>query len=156
MVVDFCGCYDYESLKYFDVDVCFSDSQILCLQDIYRNMSSSMTLSKRCRPECPLECDLAGFSTALSTAPYPPTDYYLNLLRSSDILSTKFSNISLIDDEKIRNSVLRLNIYYSTLSYEILIESPSQTVVGLLANLGGTLGLFLGNKYYDLYKIEII
>ncbi len=144
-VVDFCSCYDYESLKYFDVEVCHSESQIACLKNIYRNMSSSTTLSKRCHLECPLECDLAGFTFTLSTATYPPTDYYLNLLRSYEIISNKFSNISLINDEKIKNSVLRLNIYYSKLSYQILIESPSQSIVGLLANLGGTLGLFLGN-----------
>ena len=46
--------------------------------------------------------------------------------------------------EHIKQSVLRLNIYYQTMEYTHISEKPKINIVDLLANIGGTLGLCLG------------
>ena len=45
-----------------------------------------------------------------------------------------------------RDDLLILKIFYSSLNYMSYKESPSISIFGLISNLGGTLGLFLG-KY---------
>jgi hypothetical protein len=154
-VVTHCKCYDYESFKYWDVDVCYTDSNIDCLNEIYKNMSSSNILNEYCYNECPLECDIDDFTTTLSTSQFPPNDYYLNQFRSLPIIKSKYSNISSISDQELTNSLLKLSIYYNTLSYTLISESPTMGVVDLLSNLGGVLGLFLGSIFFIfLYLIN--
>jgi hypothetical protein len=143
-VVKDCLCYDYESFRYYDVRVCHTDEDIKCVRKVYHNISSSFHLNQICFPWCPLECDLNGFTKTISTSPYPPNDYYLNEFRNDPKVNTKFSNISLISDQKLRENVLKLSIYYETLSYVEISETATMTIVDLLANLGGVLGLFLG------------
>lgn len=146
-VVKHCNCYDYESFKYWDVNVCYTDSEIDCLNKIYKNMSSSTILNEYCYSSCPLECDIDDFTTTISTSPFPPNDYYLNEIKRDQKIISKYSNISLISDTDITNSLLKLSIYYNTLSYTLISESPTMGIVDLLSNLGGVLGLFLGISY---------
>jgi hypothetical protein len=146
-VVKECSCYDYESFPYYDVRVCYTDKDIECLKNVYTNISSSNDLNQICYPWCPLECDLNNFLTIISTSPYPPNDYYLNDIRNDSKVKTKFSNISLISDRKLKENVLKLSIYYETLSYILISETITMTIVDLLANLGGVLGLFLGKLF---------
>ena len=139
-----CSCFDYESFWYYDVRVCYTDDDIKCVKKVYNNISSSFHLNEICYPWCPLECDLSDFSTTISTSPYPPNDFYLGDIRNDSKISQKFSNISLISDRKLKENVLKLSIYYDSLSYVLITETATMTVVDLLANLGGVLGLFLG------------
>lgn len=144
-----CNCFDHESFWYFDdVQVCHTDDQIKCVDKIHRNISSSMILNEKCYPWCPVECDIVYFSSTISTSPYPPNNFYLNELRDDDKIITKYSNISLISDQKLKQSVLKVSIYYDSLSYSVVSQSPTMTIVDLLASLGGVLGLFLGIFFY--------
>jgi len=43
-----------------------------------------------------------------------------------------------------RRNFVNVNLFYNSLAYTLSEETPSLDVVGLLANIGGTMGLFLG------------
>ena len=49
-----------------------------------------------------------------------------------------------LSQEEIKNSIIKFSIYYESMSYTLSTESPTLDVEGLLAYIGGTLGLFLG------------
>ena len=46
-----------------------------------------------------------------------------------------------------------VNVYYETLSYIQIDEAPSMDFVGLLSNIGGVAGLFLGVSVLSFVEI---
>ena len=49
--------------------------------------------------------------------------------------------------------MVKLNVYYKNIYYTSIVESPSITLVSLVSNLGGNLGLFLGLSVLSLLEI---
>ena len=76
------------------------------------------------RNSCPLECDSIEYDLKLSGLTYPN-----------------------------KNTTLRLIVYYSSLEYTIIKEFPQTTELGLFANIGGTLGLFISTSIFTLFEI---
>ena len=50
-----------------------------------------------------------------------------------------------IDIEYLEKNMLALEIYWKNLEYTLIEESPTTTDLDLISNIGGLLGLFLGN-----------
>jgi hypothetical protein len=78
----------------------------------------------------------------------------LEVLNRNINLVKDFSN----DDKKLnsdraKESVVRINIFYDSLSYTLSTESPKMDVVSLLSNIGGNLGLFLGVSLISLCEL---
>ena len=63
--------------------------------------------------------------------------------------SIKFSNIS-----QIKESTLAVNIYFEDLSYTLIEEVPARTLEQFMADVGGFMGLCIGNSI--LSSVEII
>ena len=97
------------------------------------------SLNEICLNQCPLECERIKYDTYIFTNKYPK----MNLDLAKYML-----NRSLIErDKEIQsNDFIRLKIFYGSLSQIEYKESPSMTLFGLISNLGGVLGLFLGIK----------
>ena len=55
--------------------------------------------------------------------------------------------------ETAKQSVVRLLVYYDSLSYSQIDEAPQIDLVALIANIGGNLGLFLGVSLFSLCEI---
>jgi hypothetical protein len=142
-VVSTCSCYDIESFPFYDVQVCHTDEQNTCQSQVKQSMSSASTLNDKCFPLCPLECDSFQFSTILSVNQFPPTEHYLDLLRNENKVISKFSDISLISDQTLKNSVASVRIYYETLSYKKTEDKAQWHLIDLIANQGGILGLLI-------------
>jgi len=49
-------------------------------------------------------------------------------------------------------SFVFLNIFYGELSYDLSAETPQLTLITLIANVGGYLGLFLGVSVFSLFE----
>jgi hypothetical protein len=79
-------------------------------------------------------------------------DYYLDLINERPSLRSDFlaSNLTL---EKALKSFLVLNIYYDSLSYTRITESPQMDFIALLGSVGGNMGLFLGVSVFSLFEI---
>ena len=56
-------------------------------------------------------------------------------------------------EQAIRQNVLLVKLYFSTLNYEEKIELKSFDLSTLVANIGGLLGLFLGASVVTLCEI---
>jgi hypothetical protein len=70
-------------------------------------------------------------------------------------LSSDFINRSIQDENVISKSVVKLNIFYDTLSYTNYEESPQWDIISLLASIGGNLGLFLGVCMFSLGELLV-
>jgi len=93
-------------------------------------------------PQCPLECNSTQFT--FSTTSYDLLgDAYVDYIQKNMNLSSDFVTTP-IDAETSRQSIVKLNIYYDTLSYTQSEDFPQWDITSLIASIGGNLGLFLG------------
>ena len=58
-----------------------------------------------------------------------------------------------LNEKTARESVIKVNLYYDSLSYELSTESPKMTLADLLASIGGNLGLFMGMSLMSFSEI---
>ena len=110
-------------------------------QNYLSNTSSEYYVNNYCLPLCPLECNQTSFGLTLSTTDIIPQYYSAKVQEMAKKLNITNRTLS---NEEIKNSMLKFSIYYQSLSYTVSTESPTLDVIGLLAYIGGTLGLFLG------------
>jgi len=79
-------------------------------------------------------------------------DIYKDIINEKKSLRKDFETTSLTD-EKARRSFAILNVYYDSLTYTELTESPQMDIIALLASIGGNLGLFLGVSIFSLFEV---
>ena len=83
------------------------------------------------------------------------TTPYVNLLKNNPNLRSDFINRSLDNENVVLQSVVKLKIFYDSLSYTISTESPQMDIVSLIANIGGNLGLFMGVCLFSLGEMVV-
>jgi hypothetical protein len=93
-------------------------------------------------PLCPLECNQTSFKVSVSSARLLGNIYAKHINENKN-LSSDFGNKT-VSVEQAEKSFVYARIFYESQSYTLSTESPKIDWVSLLANIGGTLGLFLG------------
>ena len=79
-------------------------------------------------------------------------DDFVYYIKSNKNLSSDFIKRP-IDASNAADSVVRVNIFYDSMSYELSTESPKMNIVSLLASIGGNLGLFLGVSVFSVCEL---
>ena len=102
--------------------------------------------------DCPLECYRNVFDLTMTMLSYPSRNYASRLLRKLGNFDMNSSRENLTVSN-IRESVAKVNLYYSDLEYGILEEVATFSFIDLLSNVGGTLGLLLGMSLLSLLEI---
>ncbi|KAJ8018917.1 Acid-sensing ion channel 2 [Holothuria leucospilota] len=126
------------------------ESQVRCQQQVEMNFHAN-----KIKCNCPPPCHEYVYNTKLSTARWPSETYEPHLrdkleaenvtaFRSLD--STKFS----------RENLVRLQVYFEELNYELIEQVPAHTVAEVLSNLGGTLGLYIGFSVLTIFEFVIL
>jgi len=154
LVIEECKCHysKYESL--FDADWCTTSNQTTCSIVAYLNIYGRNNYPKNvCLPQCPLECNSSQI-TSTTTSYELAGDVFEQFIRNNINLSSDFLNTS-ITTETVQKSVVRVFVYYESLSYTLSDESPQIDLVSLIANIGGNLGLFLGVSLFSVWEIVI-
>ena len=108
----------------------------------YYILLKSDFIKSTCVPECPLECKLIEYKAFKSSYEIVGSLYY-DYINSNQNLSSDFVNTNLTV-QGARDGFTFFLLYYNSNSYSVLNETPSMDVVSLLADIGGTLSLFLG------------
>jgi len=96
---------------------------------------------------CPLECDSFTYE-----------------INKDSIMTRSSGNISLNQDqfeyypgfntfENVSRTFLALRVYYDDLKYTLIKQQPKIELFGLISNVGGTLGLFLGFSFISLLEL---
>ena len=122
---------------------------------IQKEMSSRFEeLNRDCLPLCPLECNQTLYKTSSSFSQLIGYQFIFNIMNNSNLISD-FINRT-IDAATAEKSVVKVNVYYSSLGYTEITESPQMDIVSLLADIGGNLGLFLGVSAFSLAEILVV
>jgi len=137
-----CDCF----LKSFDEEGHFScGDNNSCTTKFYNNFNQI----EKCSHLCPLECD----------------QYYYEInLVSNKIIGTgiinQFDNdyvYSFLPQfqtyENLSKNFYMINVYYDDLKYTLISQQPKIELFGLISNLGGILGLFIGFSFISLLEI---
>jgi hypothetical protein len=117
---------------------CLTFSEIMCGFKAYVQFISE-NFRERCSRECPLECERQTFSYETRFLAYPSHGYYNYLMQQPDVVSKFGMNASEITYEKMRNSILRMNIFYDSLSYTKVQETIKVQIFDVVSGIGGTL-----------------
>lgn len=148
-----CGCQSsYMNLTFYDSmrlcavlfnqikDQTYKDME--CIMSVAFEFSQSLELKNQC--DCPLECEFNFYSYTTSFADYP-TYQYSKYLMNSTLIQKRLSYRGLIDYRILRESIAKVVIFYDNLRQTIITENAKTSLSDLISNIGGTLGLFLGN-----------
>jgi hypothetical protein len=152
-----CSCFDL-SLLFLNVTTtqhpCESVDDVNCLNEAETKFYSS-DVSDNCLVDCPIECSDVEYDLTVSNAAYP-NYWYAQLFNESNrtfSLNTRFYNTSDIKAALIQSTTLLLKIYYDSLYFDVITETPAMTFDTLLAGIGGNLGLFTGSSLLTFIEI---
>ncbi len=134
-----CNCSIPTSSIRLEIVNCSNSNESVCAYEINKIMNKNERMSK-CVDKCPLECKRNKYDVIVSKSDYPSVlaqkfKYELKLINKLEINN---------NGDDIKKDLVRFFVYYGSMSYVQFNESPSISIFGLISNLGGTLGLFLG------------
>ena len=138
-----CSCYNLYHPRLFDATPCVSRRQVDCVDRQYGLFKSS-EIDEECLSQCPLECESIDYDLTISSAAYPTRNYF-------EFNKDYFNGTR--DFEELRSSLYKINIFYPNLGYVELEELPQTSVIDLLSNIGGTMGLYIGISFLSLIEI---
>ena len=145
-IITYCGCYDPSYMKLYNSTACLTYAKSMCVNDQY-TLFRNQSISDDCLSQCPLECDTVAYDFTVSSSNFPTTNLY-------DLVKKTLGNMTY---EQLKEKAIGINVYYSSLSYTSLSESPQTSVIDLFSNIGGTLGLYIGISFLSLVEIvEIV
>ena len=150
-IIDICNCSDPQSLSLFNSATCETVEEQTCMTNQYDILLNSNFISHNCSPLCPLECNCTKFKTSIYSIELTG-DLYADFINSNGNLLSDFRNKP-INSESAKNNFVYIDIFYNSLSYTETTESPLMDIVTLLANIGGTLGLFLGLSLIQIFEL---
>ena len=133
-----CGCYSVKYPMVKQSPACSNQSQYDC--GLHAIDSYFETTREECEKDCPLECDGVRFDKTLSSLSFP-SDQWISFYQS-------FYNSS-----RIKEDVLALDIYLENPEYTKIIQSPKLTPYDLLAQIGGSLGMFLSLSIFTFVEL---
>jgi len=143
LTIDKCKCHIVGLPLYKSSRICGSLSDFVCYTDIAVQFISNInTIKVECLKDCPLECDSVSYDVEMSS---------LDIETNAELF-TRFNK----SIEQYRDFV-SLNIYFANLKYTQIEQTPKTSVIELISNLGGALGIFLGFSVFSLIEIvEVI
>ena len=153
-IVENCSCYDMNYPMVYNSTPCKLDKSN-CTQNVYKLFKNNK-IDDSCLEQCPLECESIKYDVVLSNNVVLSKQGYELFKIPIDYLVNMNGEFNLTYEE-MKQRFLFLNIYYSELSYIKISETPKTSIIDLLSNLGGTLGLFVGISFLSFIEIvEII
>ncbi|XP_038055166.1 acid-sensing ion channel 2-like [Patiria miniata] len=135
-VIKMCRCKD--AFMPGDVLVCSPHQLQTCLNPQMEMFISSF--ESNCA--CPVPCERTMYSTMLSSGIFPA--------RHVAMAMDKEFNMSM---DYSRNNLLELMVYFEELKYTQITQQPAYTLEGLLSDIGGSMGLFMGVSILTIFEL---
>lgn len=149
-IVQNCGCYIPKIPNFDDSRVCNGHDILECGYTQYHEFYTTQ-LSNQCFVECPQECDSIEYDLSSSVMDFPSPFYADLFIRKHKLFPDNYKNLTTF--ENIKQSVVKINIYFSDISYTSIKEVPAKTFEQLIGDLGGILGLCLGASLLSFIEI---
>jgi hypothetical protein len=135
------------SLNYLDEDFYYiayksgNKTIIRCIESFSKELNNFESCSTL---YCPLECDSLTYDLSVTSQ----TIMGYGNISSSDGFFNIFNRF-----EDVSKSYYGLRVYYEDLKYTLIKQQPKIELFGLISNIGGTLGLFLGFSFISLLEL---
>jgi len=140
--IEKCKCHIVGFPVFSESRPCGNWNDFECYSKVQRNFSSNGNSFKfDCVKECPLECDSVSFETEISSIDLEPSGEFNNVSLSQSIIGTQVMNY------------VYLKVYFQDLKYTEISQTVKTSVIDLISNLGGALGIFLGVSVFSLFEI---
>ena len=159
LIMTNCSCFDPRYPNPFKssnqkLKPCYLDQEYKCMQEIKLDFENTNLRLKCGDSLCPEECLKVNYLTSVSTATYP-TDEYCKYLQNQVSLTSRFRNETNFNilTAQIKNSFVKINVFYNDITYTLLHESPTTTWDSLIGQIGGQLGLFIGISFLSMIEL---
>jgi hypothetical protein len=157
--IDDCNCTSNSFFSFFNITNCKTESQSICSFNTYLEtiLKNENFINQNCIENglCPLECNHTEFRISQSYSKFS-IENYVDYILNHPGFKSKYDEKE-ISLEDVENGIVKLNIYYDSLTYTESTESVSINFVSLFSSIGGFMGLFLGMSVMTLVEIlEII
>jgi hypothetical protein len=154
-----CGCFDItipltpKNQSFYVSNACSNSTQMSCISIKQRKFYSNASLFGQCYTDCPYECYQIEYDLRVTTSTFPTEWYAALLAQDSGFISVVNKAFNLYGKtdisyagnySELRNAVARVNVYYESLSFMQIDETPAMTYEVFLGSVGGNMGLFLG------------
>lgn len=145
-------CYDLRLPK-------FSNSELKpCMfKKTFKKLNYPSYNFTQCNSVCPFACKTTTFDVSISYSNYPS---YSSFLLDSGFWFNSLQNSGLdmksLDYAVYKQTVISVGIYFDHLKTVYATETPGSTLVDLIANIGGTIGLFTGASlltFVELFEL---
>ena len=150
-VIEQCHCY-FPGFPFYDTpsvphSACSNFNELECFLKMKQLLDTqTFAMKQQCELECPLECDSVEYSIETSSLDYMHIDHYNTYMRSANVNAT-------FTFDEYKQSMLFLFVYYPTMQYTEIRQAPKTSLVDLVSNLGGVIGVFLGFSVFSLVEI---
>ena len=146
-----CNCTSSSKFSFFrNIDVCKLDDK--CEKRVLNSFQYNDVVEGSCLSSCPLQCNRTIFETFLTSCALLGESFFKKV-KSNPNLTEDFVS-SAISMESVKNSVVRVFVFYDALSY---IESDDKTNAGsileLVSSIGGILNLFMGLSVLNVFEM---
>ena len=147
LIIENCNCHllEYPVLYNNNLTACENQKNSDCWFNEISKFNNG-EYNGYCSSQCPLECDSLEFDFSYSVSEFPSKEFYEKV----KFYKESVKNLT-YDDFKQR--VLSISVYYPQLKYTEITEMPSTSLIDYLANIGGTVGLFLGISVLSLVEV---
>lgn len=149
LIVNKFGCYN---ALYFP----FFNNYAPCLnRSIYDqfNRVSNFQNASLFEQMCPIDCDRVFFEYSISFQSFPTHQWYQTLLFYDDDYLKGLFGPAKPDFAAVESSFSSIVISFGQIAVKEMSEQPSVEFAGLLSNIGGTLGLFIGPSLLSFTEI---
>ncbi|XP_014670949.1 PREDICTED: acid-sensing ion channel 1-like [Priapulus caudatus] len=127
-----CGCHNLQGRNV--ARVCTEKTELQCLM---RLMQVSSAFDRR-HCKCPTQCRDIDYTPSTSFSPF------------ANYLSAMMINATA---DYVTNNLLLLDIYFTELEENVITSVPAYTFVALMADIGGSLSLFLGSGLFTIFEV---
>ena len=142
LIISQCGCYSMRypnpRLKLNEIRTCMTLSDWSCVL----NSTYKVDLVKCASESCPLECNFVQYDLTASSLTTPTIN---------DYVASSMSD--LVSYDEWRTQSVKIYIFYSQLEYTFLKEEPALTLISLISNIGGTLGLIVSVSFFSIFEL---
>ena len=101
--------------------------------------------------QCPIECMLIDYKISTSSNDIELQDIR-NLIDNNLIFKSKYGTDE-ISYQSLKNTILEVKIYYEDLSYTMISQTAKTSLLDLVSNCGGLLGLFIGTSFLSFAEL---
>ena len=151
-IINACNCSSPLQPPLYNVPFCKTRDDIGCIflnlfMLYYTRADSSFT------DYCPMECSSTKYDLTVSSTLFPSPENSAMIANDTRTKERYQYTNKTLTAESVRENYVWLNIYFDDLQYTLISESPQQTDLDLMSNVGGTLGLYLGVSFLSFVEL---